>query len=282
MVLDDAVELFRIGAGPGRVRVEVEDAVWRLGPELAELREAWHARHPSERSDRRMGLERAERAADGSLHFRLRVTEWAEVRAWQATLPESHAALAHQLRFQPGQSVTFAVPNFLVVHAVLETADAAVIAAQRATALHYYPGAWSVSFEEGLEPVDGAGDDCFAVCALRGLREEFRLPEAVVAACSVELRALVLESAWLSPALVVIVRAPLSARELLAVLPDAGEVAAVRAVPLEADALRKFGRGLGDARCHPTARYRIFTLAASRHREEEAALLIAQAFDLKS
>src|SRR3954471_24512065 len=159
VTLDDAVELFRIGAGPGRVRVEVEDAFWRLGPELAELRESWHARHAGERSDRRMGLERAERAADGSLHFRLRVTEWAEARAWQATLPQSHAALARHLRVQPGQSVTFALPNLLVVHAVLETADAAVIAAQRATSMHYYPGAWSVSFEEGLEPVDGPGDD---------------------------------------------------------------------------------------------------------------------------
>jgi hypothetical protein len=59
-------------------------------------------------------------------------------------------------------------------------------------------------------------------------------------------------------------------------------VAAVRAVPLDADALRKFGRGLGDARCHPTARYRIFTLAAARHREEEKALLIAQALHLES
>jgi hypothetical protein len=71
------------------------------------------------------------------------------------------------------------VPSLLVAHSVVITQDGWVLLARRSADRHYFPGAWSASFEEQVDigPADrGTGDRTIFDTVARGLAEEFDLP----------------------------------------------------------------------------------------------------------
>lgn len=66
------------------------------------------------------------------------------------------------------------LPGLAVVHAIVVTADGAVLMAQRSSKVAYAPLYWSASFEEQITEKDVAyGDEVFHYTAQRGMQEEF-------------------------------------------------------------------------------------------------------------
>jgi hypothetical protein len=66
-------------------------------------------------------------------------------------------------------------PGIACVHAVVRTSDGQVLLAQRSLLASYWPGAWSISFEEQVTASSGDRPEDAVAAALRGFEEEFGL-----------------------------------------------------------------------------------------------------------
>ncbi|WP_052890186.1 helix-turn-helix domain-containing protein [Thermogemmatispora carboxidivorans] len=157
-----------------------------------------------------------------------------------------------------------ALPMPVSLQGVVLTSDQQVILMRRSEAVAFYPGCWSVSFEEtmnapGLDPRgrERSGDSDFFACARRGIREEFGLgPEAIE---EIRILSLNLEYWLLAVAVVAVIRLRVPADEVrmrwLLQAADRDEAAQLSTFPptLEA-ALRELASG---RHWHPTARMRL-------------------------
>ncbi|HZF62237.1 MAG TPA: hypothetical protein VEZ52_11535 [Desulfovibrio sp.] len=65
------------------------------------------------------------------------------------------------------------LPSIGCVHALLVTKDNQLLQARRSLGSAYYPGAWSISFEEQMRKEDLDGGRGVQTCLLRGIFEEF-------------------------------------------------------------------------------------------------------------
>jgi hypothetical protein len=267
--LDDALEVFApSGVLPTRsVAYTRGGDFWGLPPELAGFRERWKARHPGEPSGQRYAVESIDWSEPDRVRFVTRPTEWMETRAWQDELVARPGSF-EVLRFGSA-SLACALPVFLVVHAVVVTADGRLVASKRSPTVYYHPNTWSVSLEEGVEAVDFCGDgDALRAASLRGVSEELAVPAASLAGAETELLGIAVERALAAPAPVVLVSVPLTASELTAHEPDPAEVSALSLIPLDASSLDRWMPSV--EAWHPTSRYRLFKLLARLAGESEA------------
>jgi transcriptional regulator with XRE-family HTH domain len=169
------------------------------------------------------------------------------------------------LRYLPG--VYPALPMPVSLQGVVLTSDQQVILMRRSEAVAFYPGCWSVSFEEtmnapGLDPRgrERSGDSDFFACARRGIREEFGLgPEAIE---EIRILSLNLEYWLLAVAVVAVIRLRVPADEVrrrwLLQAADRDEAAQLSTFTLTLGAaLQELGSG---RRWHPTARMRLLQM----------------------
>lgn len=267
--LDDALEVFApSGVLPTRtVECTLGGDFWRLSAEHEALRERWKAENPDAWSGERCAVERIDWSDEKRVRIATRPSEWMETRAWQDELVARPGSL-DVIRLG-ARCLTSALPVFLVVHAVVVTADRHLVASRRSPTVYYHPNTWSVSLEEGVEAVDfGTDGDALRSAALRGVHEEFSVPEALLEGSETELLGIVVERALSAPAPVVLATVPLTAAELTAHEPEHSEVSALSAIPLEPARLRTWVRSI-DA-WHPTSGYRLYKVLERTLGEAEA------------
>jgi hypothetical protein len=284
LVMDDARELVTVGAVEGSPSsmtcIERSDQLWLLPNELDALRGAWEARHPGEYSGRRLGIESISLNHTGEMTLRVRPTEWREVRAWQEVLPNPlDGWLSRQPTETPKCPATFALPTFFAIHAVVVSADGAILLGRRAQHLVYHPGRWSASFEEGAEDKDWADrGDIIRNCTVRGLEEEFGLQRASLAGATVRIVSVILEQRLRNPAVVVLVDVPFPRAALAQAIPNPVEVAGggVATLPLTVEAIASWRREFerDPTVWHPTARYRLLKASSRRLGASEAVRLL--------
>jgi hypothetical protein len=149
------------------------------------------------------------------------------------------------------------LPGIAVVHAIILTSDHHVIAALRSRATTYAPLHWSVSFEEQLNEKDfGCDQDAFTAAARRGFHEEFG---GEVSAANVIPLASVLQVDLLNLGMVMLVRPPMTAREIrdswLSAASDGWEADDIQCIPLDDLAAASIGLQL-----HPSSELRCMAL----------------------
>lgn len=281
LAIDGATELLRCpdlrrGWSATDAAVSYVGHVWRLPRDCAAARDKWERDHAGERSDPKVAIQEVSIGRDGQLTCLLRPTEWAEVRP----VHERYVEPAWPTRDETG-NYRFHLPNICVVHVVAWTADDQILLAQRSETLHYHPGRWSATYEEGLSPEDVGSGSPFHAAVVRGFREEFQLSNWDHRESDVSLLAVVLEAPLENPAIVASLSLPLSLDELL----DRG----MGSTELQAGSVRGLRMGFtqggeleqpnsadlpdrGD--WHPTARYRLVVSVEQRFGTEQARRLL--------
>ena len=123
-------------------------------------------------------LVRFESRPDGVLVLGTRDTDWREAGIVHLAFQDDEAlARAQVLEFQDRH--TSNLPNILSLHGLIVLADNRIIATRRSAGLHFHPGKWSISFEEGFDAEDTRVPDPLVGVAQRGMAEEFGIrPEA--------------------------------------------------------------------------------------------------------
>jgi len=178
---------------------------------LVRWRERWDQAHAGEVVHRKVALSRFRcRQGNNQLELVVRGTDWREVRIAHLALAESKD-LAEELIAEVRSRQVFSEPNIFGVHAIMVLPGGEVIATRRSRSVHFHPGKWSLSFEEGLEPSDLDTPDPLESAAVRGISEEFGLDASTVAA--VEPLGLVFEPALGNPGLLARIRLKLSGSE---------------------------------------------------------------------
>lgn len=277
--LDGAIELvrcadLRAGWSVADVRATYSPERFGLPAGLATLREAWRERNPLERSDPKLAWREFSRDERGRLVCSLQPTAWDEVRPLHESPPSD---LAKVLKSLP-QGYEMLVPNIGVVHVIVATSDGWILAIRRSDSLHYHPGAWSATYEEGLDPSDLDADGVFHRAARRGLAEELVPGAEQMSLDAFRVVSVIFERPIVNPAAVVIANLPMTQREILKRPPsDELDASSVLAIPLDekvlGDVVASSVPDLGSrsGKWHPTARYRLLVALAHFFGEETAA-----------
>jgi hypothetical protein len=144
--------------------------VW-AGPRFARLRKEWLRDNPDAMNGSKLGIRSVRRLGDGDLQVTLVPTDWAQVQSVRRALGE-HTLDPCSVQM-PAPLTQFEYPNIAVAHCIVRSLDGWILVTRRAASVSYHPGAWSVSYEEGIENGDAdPGAPVFERAALRGLAEE--------------------------------------------------------------------------------------------------------------
>lgn len=143
------------------------------------------------------------------------IESWIRARAFHLLLAEN-ASLRNRLgrTVLDVQESDFTHPNIACCHVIVSTADEGspqVLLCQRQRKGHgdaYYPGCWSISFEEQLRP-----NESVETCVLRGLAEEL-LGDQGISGATIQVLGAVIEKSILNPAIIVLVNVPLSLQQI--------------------------------------------------------------------
>lgn len=274
-VRDDAREHLgapRGGWAPRDTRLEILPGMRALDARHAGLLEAWHRRHPGERSGTKVALLDAGAHGDrrAPVRFAVQRTTWAQIRALHEALERDAPGKLHrELAPRVLTAQREGPPNLLAVHGVVETADGQLVLTRRATSMRYHPSHWSASLEEGVEPADLAfGDAALHEACVRGIREELGR-EAAPPRDAVRLLSVFLEARLLNPAVLAHARLACPAAALR---PQREEVAALAFVPFTIDSLARQTVAATHAGepWHPTSRFRMVTVMRHRFGEDAA------------
>ncbi len=277
--LDGVVELLRCpdyqnGWSADEIKVSYSPDSWHLPNGLGYLREEWDRLHPNERSDPKVALREIQINQDHTLVCRLQATAWREVRplhVWPRF--EENALVQHQTG-----GYKMLLPNIGVVHVVASTRDGWILAFRRSSIVHYHPGTWSATYEEGLAPDDISTNQVFQRTALRGFTEEVSSQACIVPLEAFHVVSVVLERPLGNPAVVVRADLPISLAELPAHRPsDELDTTSLVSIPIDQIHLRdilsspifKFASHVG--KWHPTSRYRLLVAIAHFFGEDAAA-----------
>jgi len=166
------------------------------------------------------------------------------------------------------------LPGLGVVHALIVTADGQVVETRRALDADYYPGAWSVSFEEQIQGEDLQDENPILACLRRGIREEFGLE---VARDQVEARLVSLFLEWpiLNLGAAVVATTTVAGEHWMST-PGDGELADRRVVPIQHRIASLGGTPWGGVHLggeddwHPTSALRVALLRSTHERGSEA------------
>lgn len=278
--LDGALELLRcpdysLGWSAAEIMITYTPGNWHLPETYGHLREKWERRHSNERSDQKVALREVYLNEDHTLACRLQSTEWREVRPLHEACPVDANAL---VRRQSNGRCEMLLPNIGVVHVVASTRDGWILVVRRSNLVHYHPGSWSATYEEGLAPVDLSGREVFQLAARRGLAEELTAEASVIALDAFRVVSVVLEQPLGNPAVIVVADLPLSRDELRGHgSSDELDVGSLIAIPIDRKRLcdvvaAPFPTFAPQSRgWHPTARYRLLAAMAHFFGEEAAA-----------
>lgn len=266
----DGARTLLVSPGPfagwerNRITVTLEDGMWRLPNHLASLRENWEREHANERSDPKIAIRDCHASRDGQLQCTLAPTEWKEVRPW-------HVAGTDRPPITNGESFfSVRLPNIAVAHVVATTTDHKILLARRSMEVHYHPGAWTASYEEGLAPEDiEVPQAAFHAAAERGAVEEILGQGINLVPNRSHLLAFIAETPLGNPAAVMLIELPLAYSDLTdrtpldeEFMPDTQD-----SLPLDPNRIASVLCNVDriSARCwHPTARYRLLALMLHR------------------
>lgn len=149
---------------------------WNLEKPYDELFANWQLAHPDEYSSMKIALSafRSVREDGRTLELDFRRTAWSQVRAFQEAVERgTHERLTAPLMKYHFDIQHCPFPNIAVVHAIVVTSDAHIVATQRSQTMQYHPLTWSISLEEGLKEADFAtNEDPVKVATTRGIAEE--------------------------------------------------------------------------------------------------------------
>ncbi len=155
--------------------MSVGDLPWTSYSMIKEDAEQWRASHVGERNDEKLALVSLRANPRGRVTFELGKTTWAEIRP--ANLRRERGLTSAEIDSAVGdfaQTRRWPAPNLCAVHVAVRTSDNSLVLTRRAADLAFYPGSWSASFEEQLDPEDLLSGSA-PHNAARGLREEFGL-----------------------------------------------------------------------------------------------------------
>lgn len=171
------------------------------------------------------------------------VDGWIRARAFHLLL-EANSSLRDRFAKEVlnAQESGFNYPNIACCHAIVRTADAGtpqVLLCQRQRKGQndaYFPGHWSISFEEQLRPHESV-----EACVRRGLAEEL-LGDQGVSGATIRIVGAIIEKGILNPAFIVLVDVPLTLLQIAdswrhAV--DKDEHRQLAAIALTTDGLRR-------------------------------------------
>jgi len=261
------------GWQPSSITVTLEVNMWRLPSHFDSLRENWERENPNERSDPKVAIRRCDVSSNGELRCLLAPTEWKEVRPW-------HVAGAHPSPISTERSFFAAqLPNIAVVHVIATTADQKILLTRRGMEVHYHPGAWAASYEEGLAPEDVVVPLwAFHAAAVRGAAEEILGKGTALTADSSHLLAFIAETPLENPAAVMSIELPYTFAEIENRTPVDDELmpGTLESLSLDPDQIAMAlctEDQTSSRRWHPTARYRL--LALMLHRFGPAATISA-------
>jgi len=147
---------------------------WASDSTVEEDAKQWRASHVGERNDEKLALVSLRAKPLGSVTFEFGKTTWAEVRP--ANLRRERDPTIGEVDSAVGvfaRTHLWPAPNLCAVHVAVRTSDNALVLSRRAADLAFYPGSWSASFEEQLDPADLLSGSAPHRAAARGLREEF-------------------------------------------------------------------------------------------------------------
>jgi hypothetical protein len=266
----DGARTLLISPGPfagwerDRIEVTLEADMWRLPDRLASLRENWERSHSNERSDPKIAIRNCRASSNGQVRCTLAPTEWKEVRPW-------HEARADSTPISNGESFfSVRLPNIAVAHVVATTTDHKILLARRSLEVHYHPGAWTASYEEGLAPKDlELPRAAFHAAAERGAAEEILGRGINLVPEKSHLLAFIAETPLGNPAAVMMIEVPLAYSDLAdrtpldtEFMPDTQEP-----LPLDPDRIASVlcnADRISARSWHPTARYRLLALMLHR------------------
>lgn len=268
--VDGTTELLRCpdlanGWSVADIRVGYCPDIWCLPNEFGCLHQEWERRHPSERSDPKVALRSVRTDSDNTLVCQFQATAWREVRPLHEGYSPAESAT---VRCQSG-GYEMLIPNIGVVHVIAATRDSQLLLLRRSDSVHYHPGSWTATYEEGLAPEDLGGDGLLQRAARRGLAEELIMEAGTTSLEAFRVMSLVLERPISNPAFVVVADLPYSSGDLQAQeLSDEFGAGSLLTIPIDQAAIREILTsateiGSCPTRWHPTARYRL--LAAMAH-----------------
>jgi hypothetical protein len=154
---------------------------------------------------------------------------------------------------------------------------------RRSEFVHYHPGSWTLTYEEGLAPEDIEGGAPFQRAARRGLLEELTARAGKVSLNDFRAVSVVLEQPLGNPAVIVIANLPLSRNDLEGhVSSDEFDRNSLTTIPIDETYLEAvmtgaasvFGKRAG--RWHPTSRYRLLATIAHFFGEEASARVLSR------
>lgn len=238
---------------PDGISWQIGDEFIRVAEDLSEYRLAWDTINAGGVVNSKVTL-RSFRADGGNSNLYLSTarTDWRETSILHLAL-SSQPHLAQRLCATVERTGVFTTPIILTVHVIVVLVDGNVLAVRRSREVRFHPGHWSVSFEEGIEPVDLQSADPLVAAVERGLLEELSLGADWVV--SIDPLGLALEREIVNPGLLVRARVSLSSDEMADTLHDLSyeEWDAFKMVP---------GVPLAMQELHPTSNLRLFQHAA--------------------
>jgi hypothetical protein len=154
-------------ADPQEYPLPIASEVFLTAAEMARIGE------PRETKYRVVGVENG---SPEEVRLTVVPTDWVSSRAFHILVGRNIGEIAKAMKRwpEPVPVGTDWLPGLLAVHCIVVSSDSQMLLVRRSTSTAYYPGHWSVSFEEQVITKDfQEGGDFAASAARRGFSEEF-------------------------------------------------------------------------------------------------------------